>query len=762
MTGIQPFYISNYEENSGLFTYLEPFLTPDKAFPSIEDAYNWRGKVPKRKGYELLGRLQRNLSMITLNTQANGAVYNNADILADPAINVRATEPNAEIRAGTLAITVGGVTFTDNGNGTLAGLPATNSGTINYITGALQLNFVPALGGATNVVVTFSYFPSLPCMGLFTRFLLSTTNTQQTIGFDTKYAYDYVPGTGLFRELPSIAPTTWQGSDSQLFWTYSYFKNVNGDLFWATNFNKTGAPDPLRYYDGTTWTTFNPNVDAIPNKLQQARILLPYKGRLLAFNTYEGANLAASTQNPQRCRFSANGDPLGANAWLSDVVGQGGFIDAATDENIITAYFIKDVLVVKFERSSWRIVYTQNETKPFEFQKVNSEFGSLSTFSYIPFDKGVFSFSNQGIITDDSVNVQRIDLNIPDYIFNFNSDNSGFQRVYGIRDFKQQLVYWAYSQEGDTRSAPVKFPNKVLVYNYLNNSFSTFNDSFTCYGYWQRTNNMTWATIPYRTWNTWNLQWNSGAQTDLILEVIAGNQQGYVEILSDEDANDPSLSITAIALDGNGNTQVTVPNHNFVTGQFITILNIIGTANVINNIIYRVVVIDANNFNIQFYDAVNNIFPYQKLTGTYLGGGQIITMNRLNIYTKVFAPFYEQGMQCRICYIDFLCNNSGTGEFTVNCFIDESDNQIVNDPNDPNNVGIIGNNIVSTAPEPGISFNVQQEKIWHRLYINQICQNFQLQLTLSDVQMANGLIADSEFTLHAMVMYLAPTGRLVQ
>ena len=78
----QPFYITQYEDETGFENYFESFLLPEKAFPILEDAYCWRGRVIKRGGTFLLGRPNRNLVDITLTIQASGGSYVVADLLA--------------------------------------------------------------------------------------------------------------------------------------------------------------------------------------------------------------------------------------------------------------------------------------------------------------------------------------------------------------------------------------------------------------------------------------------------------------------------------------------------------------------------------------------------------------------------------------------------------------------------------------------------------------------------------------------------------
>lgn len=760
----KPFYIANFEENGGLFQFFQPFLIPEKAFPKLEDAFAYRGTIRRRIGFTFLGRLRRCFTTpITLSTQASAASYTNVDILNDASINLRATEPNAEIEPGSLDITVGAVSFADNGAGVLVGTPGTNSGTVNYITGAITLSFSPALGPATNVDVTFCYFPSFPVMGLRTR-EIPLLNDEQTVAFDTKYAYRFL-GTA-WEELPALTPTTWQGTNSDFFWTTNFWQTVNGDLFWATNFNKSASPDPIRYYDSLDWVTFAPQIDASPTYLEQCRALLPYKDRLLAFNTWEGSTLAGAVNFPQRLRWSQNslkGDPTDqVNGWRSDIVGRGGFIDAPTNEAIVSAEFIKDTIVVKFERSSWKIIYTGNQTLPFVFQKINTELGAESTFSLIPFDRGVFSVGNYGITTDDSVNVTRIDEKIPDIVFNINNDQEGVKRVYGIRDYSKQLVYWTFPNSAENPT----FPNKVLVYNYINQTYAIFNDSFTCYGYFQKAGDFTWATIPFANWASWLEPWDSGDDQSKFPDIVAGNQQGYTMILNQSMFNGQSLSISAIT--PANPVRLTVVNHNLQTDQFVKVINIAGSGSpnptTLNNVIYRIIKFDDNNIDLTVYNPVTGIFDNVNFAagGTYLGAGELVVLNNMNISTKLFSPFFEQGSQVRFGYVDFFLDKTSEGEVSVDVFIDENDSIPINDPDDPQNEGTVGDNIVLTRPETGIIFQPNQKKIWHRMYVYAICQNFQLQIFFDNAQMSDEAINSSDFVMHALTLYLTPNARMIQ
>ena len=785
--GYEPHYIASFEDDSGLNQYYEPFLIPEKAFPQLEDAFAFRGQIKRREGFNYLGRLRRDIGDISLVAISATPAYSNLDIVA----SVRATEPNAEIQPGSLHITldkgganeskyiddaVGGISYV-SGTYTLSGVPAS---TINYATGDLELFFTAAGAGkpanGTKVNVDFFYYPGLPVMGLPDD-ITTLINEQNLRAFDTKYCYQYIGGQ--FQEL--LIGTVWHGTDSDFFWTINYWRPTAGSLplMWTTNFfNSLVAGtnfDPIRYYNGTVWTDFTPDIITGTDSLFTCRILICYKDRFLAFNTWEGPSAAPNPQLnakhfPQRLRYSQIGNPLAADAWVTDVKGKGGFIDVTSDEQIVSVEFIKDVLIVKLERSSWKIVYTGNKIAPFVFEKINTELGAESTFSLVPFDRGIFSVGNVGILTDDSVNVYRIDQVIPQVVFDIRNADHGPIRVQGIRDFTNELVYWTFPSSSIDR----KFPNQVLVYNYINQTYAIFNDSFTCYGYYQKTTNNIWSSYSQvqNTWGNSNFAWNSGVAQARYPDVAAGNQQGFVEQLNQQTGNGISLAINAITPAVAGSPVIiTSKDHNLVDGQFVKFSGIMGTGipnpSALNNTVYRVRVTDpatgiANQDSFTLQLAPN--FDQVELLpgGTYIGGGRITVFNNLTILTKVFAPFYEQGGQVRLGYIDFLLDRTDRGALACNIFIDESNSISISD--ELTEAGLLGTKTLLTSPEnlAQIPYQATQDKIWHRFFVQSIAQNFQLKLSMTDIQMSDEQIATSPVNLHAMTLYVSKNARIIQ
>lgn len=671
----------------GLQTNVKPAMLPDQAWALLENAYTWRERELKREGRQLLGRLRRTFTDQSLgNTGSSGTSFTIANIFS----TLGFTEPQAELEAGSLVISVASPTlstFTDNGNGTftVTGDGVAAGSYVNYITGEVVLKFT-AIGGASAVTANVNYFPTLPSMGINTIDGVSIIQ-QGTIFFDTKYAYVY--STGGFVEY--IPGTTWTGTDYNFFWSCNFRgADASSRLFFVTNDNITGATfDPMRYTNGITWTNFTPVIADNPPSAQQsvlynALILIPYYGRLLALNTWEGTTSGTYTGAENfynRCRFSQLGDPSDqVNGWRSDKFGRGGFLDAPTDQAITGCTFIKNTLVVDFTNTTWQLRYVGEYGLPFIWERISADFGSSSTFSGVLFDNNRLVVGDKAITASHSNSVDRIDLDIPDQVFNIANVNQGPNRVYGIRDYQRELVYWNYP-DSSTEASPgvsITFPNKVLLYNYRNKSWAIFRDSITTFGKFQSPSNITWGDTSV-FWNSEDVLWsNTSTQQDFPL-IVCGDQQGFISVYGDESpsqistvqANDQeTLTVQGVNLSGSP-IVITSVNHNLQPGDIIYLSNMNFLDNSafttvttsLNNSIYQVANdnnLTINQFSIYQYNfstkEYDSNFPYTPypVTYSYVGGGRITLFPRLNILTKDINIFQGQSMQTKVSYLDFL------------------------------------------------------------------------------------------------------------
>lgn len=765
-----PLYIKKPE--TGLVQSRQDFILPDDAYPILENAYVWRERIKRRQGLATVGRLRRKFTAASLgNSGASPWSFNIYSTLVPPIV----PETNAQIEVGSVQITVGATVLIDQGDGTLATSPVSGvTGTINYSNGNVTIT---GAGGGQATTINFNYFPGLPLMGLRGR-ELNSINVEQTIAFDTVYAYNYLNGWQEF-----IPGTIWSGTDSEFFWSTNYWVTPapgNAKLFWVTNFSANKV-DPIRYTDGSVWINFAPTIDVAGNVLAQCLAMLPFRGRLVTFNTLEGASLAASVAFTNRIRWAAIGNPISdisalfpigtvnPNAWRDDIRGQGGFLDIPTSESIVAVGFVRDNLVIYCERSTWQLRYTGRSIAPFQIEKVNSELGSESTFSAVQFDTSLVGIGDKGIVECDSFKSERIDIKIPDLVFEFKNDNAGTERVHGIRDFQQRLAYWTYVYNPGYSTAS-KYPNRRLVYNYENDSWAIFTDSLTCFGNFQSPIARTWAGSKGITWAQANFPW-----LDIPTQfpaLIAGNQQGYVMYLSSnlqpKVSNDETLTITNIMGNTTTPTIITSPDHNLVTGQVIQIVDIPATDPFfsLNGEIFGIVVDPssnpANTFQLWQYSAITQGFDIPQLNppGTYIGGGEIKVRDGFNITSKKFN-FLEQGENIQMGFIDVLLNNTASGSISLYVYLDYNDSSPVNilpenlnpDSVDPD---LFFNTLVNTFQAAGIS----SLKSWQRV-ICPVRGNFvTIQWTLSNAQLVS-IAQESDVQIDAQILWMRAAGRML-
>lgn len=735
----------------GLQRNLEAFKISNEAFPELLNVFPWRSRLKRRRGYTLLGRLQRVLSAEALGSTGSTTFTVNIITYLIGTSVLQANETGATIVPGSVTISVGAPdtsSFTEPAtpDGTLIGTGAGTTGTINYETGAIVLHF-SAFTGASAVTIAFTYTPNLPVMG-FTQTFDLTNNIYELLAWDQDYGYNYDIGTGAFEEW--IPGTVWTGNDANFFWFTDYLEKI-----WITNFSgPTG--DPMYYTDTSTYTSFAPTI-AGSNKLQQAEILLAYQNRLIAFNTYEGTTLAGATNFPQRARWSTISDTGSdatdqTNGWRQDIPGRGNYLDAPTNEVIVGAAFIRDTLVVGFTNSMWLLRYTGNVNAPFIWERTNNDFGIEAQFSTVTFDDVVLAVGDRAIVSTNGLETLRIDNLIPDEVFNFHNANQGANRIHGIREYTQELVYWTFPNDDRDEI----FPNRVLVYNYRDPGFAFFKDSFTCFGRWQRFADITWASLT-STWEESNFAWNSGLLQSKYPNVVAGNQQGFVLVLDQQTSNSASRFISAITF--GAVTKITSPNHNFEDDDAILIMGIIGSYSALNGGPYIVSRIDANNFYLYTYNnSDGTLDPVPSTTSTYLGNGTITEVSNFSVKTKLFN-LIEQGKNLLLGKADLLMDVTEDGEFTVDVFGGYNNALPLNlgPPYNPGTLAPSFNTTVATTSNGNLS---DQTKEWHRFYCNSNQAFLQLALNLSFAEVTNLEIAYSDWILHGIILWVSTAGRL--
>ncbi len=733
--------------SKGLQTDVEPWLIPEEAFAELRNAYVWRGRVRKRfgstyiptsnftAGFEQLGSRLR----VKMGTTDGSGDIASIDVGVGNAPGYTATTIGQMFSIGTHLFTVyqtGSPANMLRTGGTLA--------TFDTATGAFTIT-------GSNATTDCYFYPALPVMGLV-NYEQAAINDEPTYAFDTRMVYTYT-ATGWER----LGTALWSGSNSQFFWAQNYRGTDSFDtILFVTNNSPT---DHVRYWDGSTWTTFQPQYSTTAgDTIEGCRLIISFKNRLLFLNTYERVNATGVTSNHgSRVRFCQDGSPLETGppgAWYQNpgTIGKGSWVDADTKEIIVSAKILRDRLIVFFERSTWELVFTSNAATPFVFQRINSELGVESTFSSILFDKVLLGVGNVGIHACNGANVERIDEKIPNEVFKIHNGNDGVERVYGIRDYFAEMAYWTapkdtagFTTHGDD---PV-FPTQIIAYNYKNRTWGQFDDSITCFGYIQNLNDETWQ-MATEEWQERLDVWNDGSTQSEFRKVLAGNQEGYTFIVDvDTSRNAPGLQITQLA-NAAGVITVTAIDHNLVNDEWIIIENVLGATGLDG--VYQVLTTPTTDtFTIN-----ENGFG-----GVYTGAGTISRVSQIDIRTKEYNFYQKNGRNLYIPKVGFYVGRTKNGSIATDYFTSSSTLSMVTDGTTSHS--ILGTGILETTPYGTVPLEDSQARFWHIIYPQAEGEVIQIRLHISDAQLTRNPtdsnkdevfnIAVSDFQLNAINIY---------
>lgn len=382
-----------------------------------------------------------------------------------------------------VTVTDGATTIRDNGLGVMvqingAALPVGNfnAGTVNYATGVVNLTFAVAPVANANITANF---------------LLTG---------------DYFTGdyTGFFNA------TNWN--------TYLYLTN-NTDRI--TRFN--GAT-----LDRPPFAITLAHYQTLVNDITTCLDIDVYKNRLLVQRPTTNTVL-----EPQSIRFSATNNPLNLAA---DVTGNGGELSAPTDDFLQASEFLRDQLIVFFTNTTFIFRFTGSPFEPFRFDKLNITKSCNSPYGTVAYDDRVTAMGKKGLVYCDGTNVARYDNAIIDQYLDINQTD--FDLCYGLRHDIYNQTFMLYPSAGqDSSNQKTVLSDKILVYNYLENTWATYLLPMSCLGLFRTTGDAVWNDfapggkyylVGYTSWSLCDFSWNFWFTQSDALSVMGGGHDGII------------------------------------------------------------------------------------------------------------------------------------------------------------------------------------------------------------------------------------------
>ena len=365
-----PFLIANFRV--GLENSTESWLGSEEAMTSIDNCYLRRGRFIKREGQSVWGQTGDLTSGETGFSNVTGNQY-----------TVTLANPTVVRRSLKIYDSGGAQVVKDDGEGNLTGdVDAGGTNTIDYSTGDIDVTFSGAISGT--VTADYATEHSRPIRGIKNYDRYSGNNI--LLAFDTTRLSKWVTTNNYFENVADASSNYDLWNSTNLVWTESY-----GDYIWiCDNSTLSGGSPPtggVKVFDGSVISDPDLDLDAAgtPTAIKGALMIFVYKERLVMLNTIEGTS---NTRYPQRARWSAIGiTPTTSQGWfdpeLSGVFGQGGRNDAPTNDEIVSAGFVGNRLVVFFENSVFALDATSNPDLPFVWRQLSVTKQCSSTFATV-------------------------------------------------------------------------------------------------------------------------------------------------------------------------------------------------------------------------------------------------------------------------------------------------------------------------------------------------------------------------------------------
>lgn len=704
-----PHLIANYR--TGLDREVEPWLLPADAFATFQNAYLKRGVINKRQGTSVFANFFAAQGLISGISQFNPAVV---------------TQINHGFTTGQ-QVYISGVVGMTPINNRLYTVSVLDPNT--YSVDVDSSGFPAYINGG---IAWFN--PGLPIMGIKT--FLNASGSKETLFFNTRRfgvydpngvnGYIFAQGGPYTGGLTNRFADYFSGDNSNFFWTENYRSsttNTDNKLYITNNI------DNIYTWDGTTYAPFLPQYGAtVSDVVNRCTFIFAFKQRLLLLATEENG-----VNRPQRARWCQAQNPT---IWRDDIPGQGGFVDAPTGDFIVSAAFLKDILVVQFTNSWWTLRPTADPALPFRWDKITDNRPVNAPYASVSYDKSVTGIGQGGIVECNGVQVDRIDGKIPDFVNEINQAN--FNKIYAARYLQEYQTWTLYPSLTNTVS------DEVLVLNEQEGSWSIYDLPLSCLGFVNTEKDLTWAdyqeypgdptaTEPPYVWvaaegeqDFGEQRWVSGyLQTGYPL-FLGGGHNGTIYQLDVND-DDQGFPIPMEIVSGNWN-----PYKDKGIGAQLGYIDFFVDSDPVSQIQVQFFV---NNETAPYKTQNIDLLPQENVVGNVLGMAQtnpvLIAMNNHNLNT---------GDEIKLYRVEGMISLNG-GRYTVT---------VIND--DYFFLNGVDGTILDVYTGNGIAVRGDFEglKIWKRIFSGSIGYGHSIKILNNST--------DQPIRIHAIMPWFRPAG----
>lgn len=759
----QLFSISNFR--TGFDESVEPWLLPRDAYQVVVNAHLYRGVLEKIDGYRLFAKFT-NRKIQSLGTPDGVTTTFTGTLSSLP------TSSNI-IAYGSLVVgsTSQKLIYSSDASATVVNLTGAGGshGTVDITTGAYSITFgtAPPSGTYSAIYIEWDSAPAMISAIMGIKPYYGTNGVQEVLVFDQKRVGKIVPNNGIF----AVQSTTLQVI-SEI--THDYYQSaiITGDgttttfagtlggapfepeTLFFTEFNSSGLATGNVISDNGAGGLTGPNVTSGSVNYVTGAYTITFSVAPISGNYYDSttgvygdlftgsiSNFFSLTNYQYKAFFCNNINPifyydgntihyLNTNVTVKPIISTSGIAGPFDISKCLHVFTNRErlLLIAPLFMSSQALstVYWSVAQNPLVF--TNQEFLQASTSEYIK----AIGFINSDLVIRFS-NSERIFRYTGDAFapFRFDSTNNiwacdasyssinydtwfstvGRPAIVGSDAVNVKRVDEIIPDFTDptrlSQQTPVPFMNQTSIQQCYGERFDDIKEGWLCY--------------------------NSGAENETV--VMASDNVLAFNYL------DSTYAVYSFPFSCLGFGRiVNVPTWGTIYTNWADMSSTWDSYQLANNALL---------------DLAGDQFDkvYELNSGSSMGDQT--TPILMNVISKNFNPFIEDGQLCRLGYIDLFVSASQITKLRVQFYVND---QLYTDPSG-NPAGFYQETTLTFDPTDAMSANTQQIKIWKRIYVGAVGKEHTIRFYQNPDDFTTSTL-DQPVFIHAMQLAMRPAGRI--